>query len=61
MMKRFISILLRFIALVALYVLITWGLSKIFGTFHFWRVLIMGCVFCAIVLAVSEWKKNKGK
>lgn len=60
-MKRFLSILLRFIALVVLYMLITWGLTEIFGTFHFWRVLIMGCVFCAIVLAVSEWKKSKGK
>ena len=60
-MKRFLSIVLRFIALVALYMLITWGLAEIFGTFHFWRVLIMGCVFCAIVLAVSEWQKNKGK
>lgn len=58
-MKRFLSIVLRFIALVVLYMLITWGLTEIFGTFHFWRVLIMGCVFCAIVLAVSEWKKNK--
>ena len=60
-MKRFLSILLRFIALVVLYMLITWGLTEIFGTFHFWRVLIMGCVFCAIVLAVSEWKKNNNK
>ena len=58
-MKRFLSIALRFIALVVLYMLITWGLTEIFGTFHFWRTLIMGCVFCAIVLAVSEWKKNK--
>ena len=58
-MKRFLSIVLRFIALVVLYMLITWGLTEIFGTFHFCRVLIMGCVFCAIVLALSEWKKNK--
>ena len=57
-MKRIIRILLRFIALVALYMLITWGLSEIFDTFHFWRVLIMGCVFCAIVLAISEYKKR---
>lgn len=60
-MKRFVSLFLRYIALVVLYMLITWGLTEIFGTFHFWRVLIMGCVFCAIVLAVSEWKKSKGK
>lgn len=57
-MKRFLSIILRYVALVALYMLITWGLSVIFGTFHFWRVLIMGCVFCAIVLAISEYKKK---
>lgn len=23
-----------------------------------WRVLVMGCVFCAIVLAISEYKKK---
>ena len=57
-MIRFTSLLLRYILLVALYMLVTWGLTEIFGTFHFWRVLIMGCVFCAIVLAVSEWKKS---
>ena len=58
-MKRFFYIVLRYIALVALYMLITWGLLEIFGTFHFWRVLIMGCIFCAIVLALSEWKNNR--
>lgn len=58
MMKRILSIILRYVALVALYMLITWSLSEIFGTFHFWRVLIMGCVFCAIVLAISEYKKR---
>ena len=60
-MKRFLSIVLRFIALVVLYMLITWGLTEIFGTFHFWRVLIMGCVFCAVVLAISERKKKNSK
>ena len=57
-MKRYLSVILRYVALVALYMLITWGLSEIFGTFHFWRVLVMGCVFCAIVLAISEYKKK---
>ena len=60
-MKRITSLLLRYIALVALYMLITWGLTEIFGTFHFWRVLVMGCVFCAVVLAVSERKKKNSK
>lgn len=60
-MKRFLSIILRYVALVALYMLITWGLSEIFGTFHFWRVLIMGCVFCAVILAISERKKKNSK
>ena len=58
-MKRITSLLLRYIALVALYMLITWGLTEIFGTFHFWRVLIMGSVFCAIVQAISEYKKRQ--
>lgn len=58
-MERFLSINLRYIALVALYMLITCGLSELFGTFHFWRVLIMGSVFCAIVLAISEYKKRQ--
>ena len=58
-MKLFLSIILRYVALVALYMLITWGLSEIFGTFHFWRVLIMGSVFCAIVLAISEYNKRQ--
>ena len=60
-MKRFLSIILRYVALVALYMLITWGLSEIFDTFHFWRVLIMGCVFCAVILAISERKKKNSK
>lgn len=58
-MKRYLSVILRYVALVALYMLITWGLSEIFGTFHFWRVLILGCGFCAIVLAISEYKKRQ--
>jgi len=58
MMKRFLSIILRYIALVALYMLVSWGVLELFGTFNIWRVLIMGCVFCAIVLAISEYKKK---
>ena len=51
-MKRFLSIILRYIALVALYMLVSWGVLELFGTFNIWRVLIMGCVFCAIVPVV---------
>ena len=58
-MKRFLSIILRYVALVALYMLVSWGVLELFGTFSFWRVLIMGCVFCAIVLAISEYKNSK--
>ena len=58
-MKRFLTIILRYVALVALYMLVSWGILEIFGTFNTWRVLIMGCVFCAIVLAISEGKKKQ--
>ena len=58
-MKHFFAILLRYIALVALYMLVSWGVLELFGTFNIWRVLIMGCVFCAIVLAISEYKNSK--
>ena len=57
-MKRFLTIILRYVALVALYMLVSWVILEIFGTFSIWRVLIMGCVFCAIVLAISESKKK---
>ena len=60
-MKRFLSIILRYVALVALYMLVSWGVLELFGTFSIWRVLIMGCVFCAIVLAISEYKNSKKK
>lgn len=60
-MKRFLSITLRYIALVALYMLVSWGVMELFGTFNVWRVLIMGCVFCAIVLGISEAKNQRGK
>ena len=58
-MKHFFAILLRYIALLALYMLVSWGVLELFGTFNIWRVLIMGCVFCAIVLAISEYKNSK--
>lgn len=58
-MKHFFAILLRYIALVALYMLVSWGVLELFGTFNIWRVLILGCVFCAIVLAISEYKKRQ--
>lgn len=58
-MKRFLSIILQYLALLALYMLISWGVLGIFDTFSIWRVLIMGCVFCAILLAISEYKKKK--
>ena len=58
-MKRFLTIVLRYVALVALYMLVSWVILEIFGTFSIWRVLIMGCVFCAIVLAISEGRKGK--
>ena len=58
-MKHFFAILLRYIALVALYMLVSWGVLELFGTFNIWRALIMGCVFCAIVLAISEYKKRQ--
>ena len=56
-MKRFLIIVLRYVALVALYMLVSWVILEIFGTFSIWRVLIMGCVFCTIVLAISEYKR----
>ena len=60
MMKRFLSILLRFIALVALYMLIGWAFGM-FEDFTFWRMLQMGGVFSGIMLGFSEWQNNKRK
>ncbi len=57
-MKRFISTLLRFIALVALYMLIGWAFGM-FEDFTFWRMLLMGSVFSGIMLGFSEWQNNK--
>lgn len=58
MMKRILSIILRYVALVTLYMLVSWSILEIFGTFNTWRVLIMGCIFCAIVLGISESKRK---
>ena len=60
MMKRFLSILLRFIALAALYMLIGWAFGM-FEDFNFWRMLLMGGVFSGIMLGFSEWQNNKRK
>ena len=58
MMKRFLSIILRFIALVALYMLIGW-IFGMYETFSIWRMLLMGAVFSGIMLGFSEWQSRK--
>jgi len=57
-MKQFFTILLRFIALVALYMLIGWAFGM-FETFSVWRMLLMGAVFSGIMLGFSEWQNNR--
>lgn len=57
-MKQFFTILLRFIALVALYMLIGWAFGM-FETFSVWRMLLMGSVFSGIMLGFSEWQNNR--
>ena len=57
-MKQFFAILLRFIALVALYMLIGWAFGM-FETFSVWRMLLMGAVFSGIMLGFSEWQNNR--
>lgn len=57
-MKRLLSIVLRYIALVALYMLISKAIQEIFGTLSIRMVLIIGCVFCALVMAISEYKRK---
>ncbi|MBQ8811406.1 MAG: hypothetical protein IJZ70_03750 [Bacteroidales bacterium] len=52
-MKRAVSISLRFIALVALYMLIGWAFGM-YETFSIWRMLLMGCVFSGIMLGFSD-------
>ncbi len=59
-MKRFLSIILRYIALVALYMLIGWAFGM-YETFSIWRMLLMGCVFSGIMLGFSEWQSRKKK
>ena len=57
-MKRAVSISLRFVALVALYMLIGWAFGM-YETFSFWRMLLMGCIFSSIMLGFSEWQSRK--
>lgn len=57
-MKQFFTILLRFVALVALYMLIGWAFGM-FETFSVWRMLLMGAVFSGIMLGFSEWQNNR--
>ena len=47
MMKRILSIILRYVALVALYMLIGW-IFGMYETFSIWRMLLMGAVFSGI-------------
>lgn len=57
MMKRILSIILRYVALVALYMLIGWAFGM-YETFSIWRMLLMGCVFSGIMLGLSEWQSR---
>lgn len=57
-MKRVVSVSLRFIALVALYMLIGWAFGM-YETFSIWRMLLMGCVFSGIMSGFSEWQNCK--
>ena len=59
-MKRALSISLRFVALVALYMLIGWAFGM-YETFSIWRMLLMGAVFSGIMLGFSEWQNSKKK
>ena len=60
MMKRILSIILRYVALVALYMLIGWAFGM-YETFSIWRMLLMGAVFSGIMLGFSEWQNSKKK
>ncbi|MEE0235984.1 MAG: hypothetical protein UD961_07480 [Bacteroidales bacterium] len=57
-MKRILRILLRFVALVALYMLIGWAFGM-YEAFSIWRMLLMGEVFSGIMLGFSEWQSRK--
>ena len=58
-MKRILRILLRFIALVALYMIIGWAFGM-FENFNFRKMLLMGAVFSGVMLGFSEWQ-NRGR
>ena len=58
MMKRILSIILRYVALVALYMLIGW-IFGMYETFSIWRMFLMGAVFSGIMLGFSEWQSRK--
>ena len=60
MMKRILSIILRYVALVALYMLIGWAFGM-YEAFSIWRMLLMGAVFSGIMLGFSEWQNSKKK
>ena len=60
MMKRFLSMILRYIAMVALYMLIGWAFGM-YETFSIWRMLLMGTVFSGIMLGFNEWQNRKKK
>ena len=57
-MKRALSISLRFVALVALYMLIGWAFGM-YETFSIWWMLLMGAVFSGIMFGFSEWQSRK--
>ena len=57
-MKRILSIILRYVALVALYMLIGW-IFGMYETFSIWRMFLMGAVFSGIMLGFSEWQSRK--
>ncbi len=59
-MKPILTIVLRFIALVALYMLIGWAFGM-FENFSFWRMLLMGTVFSGIMLGFDLWQKSSSK
>ena len=57
-MKRILTVILRFIALVVLYMLIGW-VFDMYENFSFWRMLLMGTVFSGIMLGFDLWQKAK--
>ena len=59
-MKRAVSISMRFVALVALYMLIGWALGM-YEAFSICRMLLMGAVLSGIMLGFSEWQNSKKK